>query len=152
MRPFEARTEPVPNILWKLPNLGNQPPQDVAREDDRRRFRCPQIFVAGARGAGDDFGNLLRAVWDFRWHHSCSDFKVKKEKRKSESVNGRGKRVKGIQGVLETRNPMLKSESAAVPPREEERTSPVMPNHEPPRSTRYEPDDGPCGFCAGLDA
>lgn len=106
VRPFEARTEPVPNILWKLPNLGNQPPQDVAREDDRRRFRCPQIFVADARGAGDDFGNVLRAVWDFRWHHSCSDFKVKKEKRKSESVNGRGKRVKGIQGVLETRNPM----------------------------------------------
>jgi hypothetical protein len=34
--------------------------------------------------------------------------------------------------------------------RYEERTKSVLKRHEPPRSTRYEPDTGPSGFVDGL--
>ena len=55
------------------------------------------------------------------------------------------------QGFLATRNPMLLSVlPGELMERYEERTKSVLKRHEPPRSTRCEPDTGPSGFVDGL--
>ena len=55
MRALEARPQSVADIFWKLADLGDDPTQDVAREDHGRRFFKTRFFPpAPSAPAGKD--------------------------------------------------------------------------------------------------
>ena len=62
MRALDARSEPVANVLRKLTDLGNDPAQDVTRQNHRGRFFQTGFFPAGAFGAGGHLNHALGGV------------------------------------------------------------------------------------------
>jgi len=69
VRGLEPSTEAEPHILRELPDLGDDPPQDVASQDDRRGLVHARSFAAGAFGAGGHLDHALCAVWHLAPRH-----------------------------------------------------------------------------------
>ena len=95
VRGFKPRTQTETHLLGETPHLGNQPAQDVACQDHRRRLRQPPLWIAIARVSRWEFKNSLswkRDVWE---RHGWRDFLVKGEGRKRKRKEWKGKQSGG---------------------------------------------------------